>query len=141
MSHAADADDLAFRAAFEGHAVAPGAFDHRSHLRLAYVYLTERAPEAAYRTMKASLLGYLDHLGVGDAKYHETLTYGWVRAVHAFMLETAPATGFTAFIEANPRLLQLDLLGYHYSAARLGSPAARAVVLPPDRLAFPGQAG
>ena len=35
--------------------------------------------------MRAGLLRFLDHHGVGRAKFHETLTVFWIRTVSAFL--------------------------------------------------------
>ncbi|HVH93111.1 MAG TPA: hypothetical protein VM783_17235, partial [Candidatus Acidoferrum sp.] len=58
--------------AFEACEVAPEAFDHAAHVRLAYIYLCEHSVDAAVLRMKAALLAFLTHLGVDDGKYHET---------------------------------------------------------------------
>jgi hypothetical protein len=44
---------------------------------------------------------------------------------------------FDAFLAAHPQLLERDLLGAHYSGARLFSEAARAAFVEPDLVALP----
>ena len=137
MRHALSPADLEFRAAFEACRVAPAAFDHRAHLRLAYVYLTEHAPEVAAARMRASLLAFLDGQGIDRAKYHATLTHAWLLAVRHFMRRSPPVPSADAFIEANPRLLDRKLLLVHYTAERLLSAEARSQYLAPDVAPFP----
>lgn len=78
-------EDVAFRRAFESGLVAPAHFDHRAHVRLAYVYLAELDADAASASMRAALQAFLRHHGVAPTKYHETLTRAWTLAVRHFM--------------------------------------------------------
>ena len=62
MSHASSHQDRTFRADFEAGRVAPAEFDHRAHVRLAYVYLTESDVGGATKMMREALLAFLqDH--------------------------------------------------------------------------------
>jgi hypothetical protein len=54
MAHLDSAADLEFRKSFESCAFLPTGFDHRAHLRLAYVYLVQQSAEAAYESMRDS---------------------------------------------------------------------------------------
>lgn len=132
-THAASAADRDFRRAFEAGEVAAADFDHRAHVRLAYVYLCEGSAEEAHERMKAALLGFLDHLGADRSKYHETVTRAWVMAVQHFMRVTpARCRSADEFIERNPVLLDSKIMLSHYSAEVLFSPAARAEFVEPD---------
>jgi len=136
-SHGLSDDDRDFRRAFEEFDVAPVDFDHRAHVRLAYVYLCEHSVEQSTELMKASLLGFLDHCGIDRSKYHETLTRAWVMAIRHFM-ERSPAAGSaTDFIERNPRLLDPEIMLSHYSAEVLFSAGARAGFIDSDLDAIP----
>lgn len=118
--------------------IAPGDFDHASHLRLAYVLLCEHAPVAAALRLKALLLAFLQAHGVGAGKYHETLTLAWLCAVEVFMARGGPFDHAADFLAANPALGDNDLLLTHYSRERLYSDAARHTALAPDRQPIPG---
>lgn len=59
---------------FEEGRVTPEQFDHRAHVRLAYVYLTEGGVEAAAHAIRGALLAFLDRHGIDAEKYHETVT-------------------------------------------------------------------
>ena len=137
MKHHISDDDAAFRKAFEMFAVAPGDFDHAAHVRLAYIYLCEGTTEQAAESMKSALLAFLNHLGVGTSKYHQTITRAWIMAVRHFMEMSAPCASAQTFIERNPQLLDSRIMLSHYSAEVLFSPRARADFVQPDVQAIP----
>ena len=103
MKHTISDEDLQFQRSFEAFEVAPSAFDHAAHVRLAYVYLCQYPADEAAERMKDSLLAFLDHLGVGRSKFHETITRSWIMAVRHFMEQSEPAASSEVFIGANPR--------------------------------------
>jgi hypothetical protein len=108
-------------------------FDHRAHIRLAYVYLAENKAGVSVRLMRDALTGLLRHIGVDPAqKYHETLTEAWILAVHHFMNKTANSVSADDFIEQNPVLLDSKIMLSHYSAEVLFSDDARRAFVEPD---------
>jgi hypothetical protein len=125
-------DDRRFRAAFELGSIPPGDFDHRAHLRLAYVYLAECDVETAAVRMRAALLSFLERNGVEATKYHETMTRAWILAVRHFMAKSPGASSANAFIEANPAMLDSRIMLTHYSADPLFSGEARTRFVEPD---------
>jgi hypothetical protein len=135
--HGLSEQDRAFRRDFEAFRVAPADFDHRAHVRLAYVYLCEHSVKQSTELMKASLLAFLEHCGIDRSKYHETLTRAWVMAIRHFMERSPAASSATDFIEHNPRLLDPEIMLTHYSAEVLFSPGARAGFIDPDIDAIP----
>jgi len=137
VNHRLSVDDRQFRDDFENFAIPPGRFDHRAHVRLAYVYLCEMAPDAATTAMKNALLGFLNHLGVGTNKYHETITRAWVMAVDHFMESIEPCWCFDEFIGRAPVLLDTRIMLSHYSAEVLFSDEARAEYVEPDLAPIP----
>lgn len=70
---------------FESCTTAKDDFTHRSHLTVAAYYLHGFNQPNATQRMRAGLLRFLDHHGVGRAKFHETLTIFWIRTVWAFV--------------------------------------------------------
>jgi len=70
---------------FESCTTAKDDFTHRSHLTVAAYYLHGSNQPNATQRMRAGLLRFLDHHGVGRAKFHETLTIFWIRTVWAFV--------------------------------------------------------
>ena len=140
ISHRVSDDDRAFLASFEACAVAPPDFNHREHVRLAYVCLCEEGgPAAAHARVRAALLGFIRHNGVPEAKYHDTITQAWVLAVDYFMQKAAPAPfeSFDAFITSDPRLLDSSIMLTHYSKDRLFSESARSAFIEPDLAPIP----
>jgi len=139
MQHRISPEDEDFRRAFEAFEVAPDAFNHEAHVRLAYVYLCQGDRDCATERMKSALLAFLDHLGVGRAKFHETMTGAWIDAVAHFMDKTPACTGFEDFIARNPVLRDSNIMLTHYSAEVLFSVRARAEYLEPDVQPIPGK--
>ena len=139
MTHQVTSDDRAFQARVERGEVAPADFDHRAHVRLAYVYLVcEPTPAEAHHAMRRAIQGFLTHHGVEPTKYHETITRAWVMAVRHFMGDTPRADSADDFIARNPRLLDSRIMLSHYSAGVLFSDEARRAFVDPDLEPIPG---
>jgi hypothetical protein len=137
MAHESSAADRGFRAQVETGEVSPAEFNHRAHLRLAYIYLTEVNPDAAHRRMSDALRRFLEHHGIDRSKYHETLTRAWILAVAHFMARTPHAESADSFIDQNPRLLDSKIMMTHYSAEVLFSDEARARFVEPNLSPIP----
>jgi hypothetical protein len=132
MHHELSTSDREFRTAFEAGVYAPADFSHRAHIRLAYVYLAEHDVERASELMRASLLDFLKVNGITPTKYHETLTRGWILAVHHFMHRCRTAKSADDFIAREPMLLDSRIMLTHYSTELLFSNRARAAFVEPD---------
>lgn len=137
MKHSVTSDDLKFCSDFESGRIDPGTFNHRAHVRLAYVYLVEYGTDGAADRMRASLINFLERNGIDTSRYHETMTSSWILAVRHFMERSAPAGSADAFIDANATLLDTRIMMTHYSAEVLFSPDARARFVEPDLDAIP----
>jgi len=137
MKHAISLDDLQFQRSFEAFEIEPKSFDHFAHVRMAYIYLCQHSTEEAAQRMKASLLSFLEHLGVGRAKFHETVTIAWTKAVRHFMERSVHSASSAEFIASNPRLLNTQIMLLHYSAQLLFSETARSTYLKPDLAPIP----
>jgi hypothetical protein len=137
MKHEVSSRDMEFLMAFEAGAYAPADFNHRAHVRLAYVYLATNDVERATTLMRAAIVSFLRHHGVAPTKYHETLTQAWILAVFHFMHRTPSALSADDFIRQTPLLLDSRIMLTHYSAERLFSPQARAAFVQPDRDPIP----
>src|SRR5262245_36371609 len=98
--HTLSPDDRQFRAEFEACRFAPVSFDHRGHIRLAYIYLVDHDADTAVSLMRTALRAFLEHHGVEVSKYHETLTRAWILAVRHFMEITPASPCAEAFIDA-----------------------------------------
>lgn len=131
MKHECSTDDLAFRVAFQAGQVLPDQFDHRAHVRLAYVYLVEHEPEAAAARMREGLQGFLQDHGIAPSRFHETLTRAWILAVRHFMERSPGADSAADFMGGQPELLDSRIKLTHYSAPLLFSAEARASFVEP----------
>ena len=111
----------------------PGeAFNHRAHLRLAWLCLREqRGLEAGLARIRELIINYATALGA-PGKYHETVTRAWAVLVWSAARQSPQARTFEALVEAHPELLDSRRLSNHYTEARLHSPEAKAGWVPPD---------
>jgi hypothetical protein len=132
MRHHASAADLVFRNDFIAGRITPAQFNHRAHVRLAYVLLTDAGVDEAAGQMRSALHAFLAHHGIDPVKYHETMTRAWILAVRHFMDRTEQSASADEFIDANPELLDAKIMLTHYSAAVLFSPEARSTFIEPD---------
>ena len=137
MTHSTSVDDERFRDDFANGTITPAQFDHRAHVRLAYVLLSTEDVDAATDRMRTALLGFMRHHGVDPGKYHETITRAWILAVRHFMDRTATSASADEFIDANPVLLDAKIMLTHYSADLLFSHEARARFVEPDLQRIP----
>jgi hypothetical protein len=64
MKHALSSKDERFRDEFSAGTVSPATFDHRAHVRLAYIFLTGHDADRATELMRSALVAFLDHHGM-----------------------------------------------------------------------------
>lgn len=124
-------NDREFIEALESCALPGSAFDHRAHVRLAWLYLREQPLLDALPRFIASLKRFAGSLGA-SGKYHETITYAFMFLIHERMARGA-ATSFEEFAIANEDLLG-PILDRYYSAETLASELARTTFVMPDRM-------
>ncbi len=106
--------DAEFVAEFESCTLAPHAFRHYDHVRLAWTYLGALAlPEATDRMAEAIRRFALHHTGT-TAKYDDKLTRAWMRLVAHVREISAGAPDFATFAEANPMLFDRRRAFDHY---------------------------
>ena len=123
--------DTDFARAFERGDVPPSEFTHRSHIRLAWVYLQEGPSfDTAVRRVRDGIRQFAAAAGKAD-KYHETMTVGWM-TVLAAARDRVGAVSFDELLRLAPELADKDLLLRHYTRDRLFSDAARDAWVPPD---------
>ncbi len=132
--------DAAFQHRFESGAIKAGTFDHRSHLRLAYIYLCSQPPDAALPGFSTALQRFLQRVGAPPEKFHVTLTAAWLQAVWHYMHAVPDCTCADEFLEQATELLDPAIMASHYSPKRLWSDAARRAYLTPDRAPIPQHA-
>lgn len=131
-------EDAALARGLEQGTLDTASFHHASHLRVAWVYLAESASidEAALK-MAAALRRFAASVGKA-AKYHETMTVFWMRALAAAG-EAHPGEDLDAILRARPDLRDANLPLAYYSRDRLYGDQARQTWIEPDlRPLMPG---
>lgn len=122
--------DQEFIDAFAAGTLSPDGFDHRAHLRTAFLLLRSKPFLEACIAMRDGLQALAGKLGKPDL-YHETVTVAFM----ALVAERAPtAADWDGFIAAHPALCERGLLDAYYSQALLASGAARKRFAMPDRI-------
>ncbi len=131
--------DLEFMEEVESCSFPVDSFDHRAHLRLAYIYLVQGGnTTTATQRMRNTLIRLLESIGVDpSAKFHETMTEAWVKAVNHFMSITEQASSADEFIDKHTQMLDSSIMLSHYSAEVLFSNDARKSFIEPDLQAIP----
>ncbi len=127
-------DHDAFRAAFESCSLERSDWDHRAHLRLAWLYLQEHDLDAAVTRMRDGIRRF-DLATAPDlaCNYHESMTRFWLTVI-ARSMEGAPAgEDFDAFCARCPELLDKRLILAYYTQPRIVSDEARERWVEPDR--------
>ncbi len=109
-------------------------FDHKAHLRLAYIYIIKEGNvRSVVNRVRNTLNALLIHAGIEpSAKYHETLTEAWVLAVMHFMEQTTYTKSSEDFISQNPCILDSKIMLTHYSTDLLFSDTAKTDFVEPD---------
>ena len=127
--------DQAFLARFDRAEIQKSEWDHRAHLRVAYVQLARASFAEAVQRMREGIPRLNRAQGVPNTDssgYHETLTVLWAGLVAERM--GGESRDFEAFIAEHPELLRKELALEHYSRETLLSVRARREFVPPDRL-------
>jgi hypothetical protein len=128
--------DEEFIAKFEDCTLAPDLFDHRAHVRLAWLYLRRACVLAALARFSESLRRYARAQGA-DAIYHETITCAYIFLINERDERAGRAQTWDEFAAANPDLLDWreSVLKNLYRDETLRSDLARRVFVLPDNLA------
>jgi hypothetical protein len=129
MTTATLLEDREFVEAFEACTLPSSAFDHREHVRLAWLYLREAPLLVALERFIASLKRYAGSLGA-SGKYHETITYAYLFLIHERMARRDCAT-FEEFADANADLFG-PILSRYYPKETLASDFAKRVFVMPS---------
>jgi hypothetical protein len=128
--------DLEFVRMFEACELSNDSFNHRDHIRLAWIYL-QRYPEPdAQRQMAGAIRRFAAHHGKSD-KYHETITVAWLRLIASAMARQPMDASFDELTIAAPELLDKRSIEKFYSTAVLASAAARTYWVEPDLRPLP----
>jgi hypothetical protein len=136
-------DDDAFLQLFEARAIPLAQWNHRSHLRIAYSYLTRFPFEAALQKMRTGVRAYNRANGIEDTPasgYHETMTCAFMHIIHTTLCQFGAAASSEEFLDAQSQLSNKRILLLFYSRDRIMSADAKAHFIEPDLAALPKSA-
>jgi hypothetical protein len=130
------ADGDRFIEAFEAATLPAGAFHHRDHVRLTWLYLDRHPPAEVLARLGEGLRRFASANGVPNL-YHETITWAYVLLIGERRAQGPAGESWEEFAGRNPDLLDWSdpVLGRYYTKELLASDLARKVFLLPDRLA------
>jgi hypothetical protein len=125
---------------FEDQSLPLGCWNHRAHLKVAYLYLTRFPFDEALRRMRAGVRAYNTAHGITDSPasgYHETMTCAWLHLVHTTLRQFGPSASADAFFDAQTQLSQKRSLLLFYSRDLIMSAAAKVSFIAPDLAPLP----
>jgi hypothetical protein len=127
--------DEEFLAAFVTCELPVAHFDHRGHLRIAWLLLQRRPLEQAVEEICTGIARLAAHVGA-LGKYHRTMSEALIRLMATGGARTL---SWPEFLRANPELITdvKAILARYYSAQLLNSAHARAHFMSPDRQPLP----
>jgi hypothetical protein len=124
--------DEQFARAFERGEIAPADFDHRAHVRVAWVYVQEGPSiDVATARMREAIRRFAAKANAAQ-KYHETITVLWMRLLADALSGVAGPCELAALLERRPELADKNLPLKYYTRDRLFSDEARSGWVPPD---------
>jgi hypothetical protein len=137
MNNPNELSDAQFLTAFEACTLPPSAFNHRAHVRLAWVLLNKYELRDAVERICLGIERFADHAGA-RSKFNRTLTTALMRLMAHGGAGVRSVT-WDQFCDANVMLLNdvRDLLERYYSWDLLTSDAAKQRFVAPDRLPLP----
>lgn len=132
--------DIEFLQTFHDGTIPIAAWRHRSHLKVAYLFLCQFPFNEAVTQVRAGIQRYNAATNTSEALdrgYHETVTVAWMKLVHFAMSQHGPAASADEFIDAQEQLLNRKALRFFYSRDRIMTWEAKREFLPPDLTPFP----
>jgi len=128
--------DEVFLSAFLDCSLPPEKFNHRAHMRVAWLLLGRYPLEEAIERICEAIQRYATHLGAAE-KYHRTLSEALVRLMAQGVGRTSRS--WEHFLDANTELLcdVRGMIAKYYSPECLASSEAKRTFVPPDRQPLP----
>lgn len=137
---AAGLSDAEFLAAFEACRIPHETWDHRAHIRMAYLVVRRDGPVDAVAVVSAGIQKLNASQQTPEAidrGYHETITQAWLRLVGAAIRHYGPGDGFESFAGQHPHLLCRTMLRTFYTRDRLMTWEAKRAFVEPDLAPLP----
>ena len=128
---------------FENLTLPLDAWNQRTHVRIAYIYLQRCAFPEAMERMRRGIVAFNRHNGIEESPtsgYNETTTVAMFRLVHSTMRayeEVFPTGSSEDFCEVHPQLMNKHILRFFYSPARRMHPEAKGRFVEPDLASLP----
>ena len=125
---------------FEAQSLPLEHWNHRAHLKVAYLYLLRFSFEETLKRLQTGIRAYNTTQGIADTPtggYHETMTQAWLHLVHTTLCQFGPADSADAFFDAQSQLSAKRTLLLFYSRDRIMSSEAKALFVPPDLAPLP----
>jgi len=125
---------------FEDQSLPLNHWNHRAHLKVAYLYLTRFSFDEALCRMRSGVQAYNAAHGIADSLtsgYHETMTHAWLHLIQATLQQFGPAVSADAFFDAQSQLSEKRTLLLFYSRDRIMSKDAKASFVAPDLAPLP----
>ena len=133
-------NDSKFLAAFEDCTLPSEQWNHRAHVRVAYLYASRLDLDAAINQMRKRIKAYnkaTDTPEAIDRGYHETITQAFMRLIFTANLTTGPHRSSNEFCERHPELLSKSALKKFYSRERIMTWDAKSEFVEPDLCPLP----
>lgn len=114
-------------------------WDHRAHVRTAWLHLARYDVDEAHLRMRAGIIRLNHRHGLVESAergYFETLTRVWLHLVRDASRRCGATTSLE-LLERCPEILDRALPLRHYTRERLMSARARAVFVEPDLAPLP----
>ena len=127
--------DDQFMASFEDCSLPADIFDHRAHVRMAFLYLCRYSLLETIQRFSAALAKFAAAQGK-VARYHETITWAFLFLICERMQRAGRTPSWEEFSADNADLLswEQNILRKYYREETLASDLARATFLLPDKL-------
>ncbi len=118
-------------------------WDHRTHARLAFLYLREHGFDGALERLRKGIKAYNATNNVPESElsgYNETTTHAFLRLIQATMVaygEMFPTPDSETFCDTHPQLLSKHILRLFYSPQQRMHPDAKTEFVEPDLAPLP----
>lgn len=128
---------------FENLTLPPFLWNHRTHIRIAYIYCNQFPFDSALEVIRNGIMNYNRINQVEESPtsgYNETTTVAFLRIVKVTMESYGgllPTTDSEHFCDTHPHLLAKSLLRIFYSPERRGHHDAKTQFVEPDLCSLP----
>lgn len=136
-------DDAELIRRFEACTLPFDQWTHRTHVKVAFLYLCELGFEGAIEKLRPGIKAYNAANDVHDGPltgYNETTTHALLHLIYAVMCaysESHPVTSADEFCDTHPQLLSKHVLRFFYSPERRVLPEAKTSFVEPDLAPLP----